>query len=195
MRPISRGMVGGLQPCVGRALAGLPLGGWKDWRDSERDGRKRSSREGHRDRARERTDPGEKEEEKKREKQVSDPDQDWRRRGPRNEGVSLCDGLGVLVVMSPERADLVLSADVPHGEGDVLNKGKTSRTTRVSRIAGSSDAVPCSSCHPTPQQRMQRQISSNGRPNGHAWRPCDEDSETSFTPQAEHPTACHARTD
>lgn len=30
------------------------------------------------------------------------------------------DTLGVLEVMSPERSDLVLSTDVPHGERDVL---------------------------------------------------------------------------
>lgn len=30
------------------------------------------------------------------------------------------DTLGVLEVMSPQRADLVLSTDIPYGEGDVL---------------------------------------------------------------------------
>ena len=30
------------------------------------------------------------------------------------------DTLSVLEVMSPERSDLVLSTDIPHGEGDVL---------------------------------------------------------------------------
>ena len=29
-------------------------------------------------------------------------------------------GLGVLVVVAPQRADLVLASDVPHGEGEVL---------------------------------------------------------------------------
>ena len=30
------------------------------------------------------------------------------------------DTLGVLEVMPPERTDLVLASDIPHGEGDVL---------------------------------------------------------------------------
>ena len=30
------------------------------------------------------------------------------------------DALGIFVVVTPERANLVLAADVPHGKGDVL---------------------------------------------------------------------------